>query len=95
MGDCAGDAVLIGGDILASWAWVNDRPDCERKDDVRPTDAPGRAPRIGVAPWIGGVDRSSEVDGDDAMLTECPDRRRAVMAAPLGAVAVPGDDSCN
>jgi hypothetical protein len=70
MGDCAGDDVLIGGDMLASCAWVNDRPDCERNEDVRPTDAPGRAPKIGVAPCIGGVDRSSDVDGEEAMLIE-------------------------
>jgi hypothetical protein len=85
-GDCVvGDAPVprpvmmpvTGGDaepgyMLASWAWVKERPDCDRKELVLPTDDgfdPGREGRW----WVtglgcctpGGVERSRDVEGDD------------------------------
>jgi hypothetical protein len=53
-------APVTGGEvepvyICASWAWVNDRPDCERKELVRPIEDGwailGRGANVGLGPW--------------------------------------------
>jgi hypothetical protein len=91
-------APVTGGEaepayMLASWAWVKERPDWDRKELVRPMDdglepdREGRCCKIGLGPWAfgGGVERKSEVEGEEERAKgwmECPDKRRAVTAAP-------------
>jgi hypothetical protein len=63
-----GDAEL--GYMLASCAWVNDRPDCERKELVRPTEPEwailGLDCRVGLGPCgtTAGEVRRYDVDGE-------------------------------
>lgn len=93
-GVCTGGDDERWGDMLANCAWVKDRPDCDKNEDVRPMEVLGRD-MSGAGCTPGGVDRRREVEGEDDIggCIEWPDSRRAVTAAPLtlDGVTPPGE----
>lgn len=93
-GVCTGGDDERWGDMLANCAWVKDRPDCDKNEEVRPIEVLGRD-MSGAGCTPGGVDRRREVEGEDDIggCIEWPDSRRAVTAAPLtlDGVTPPGE----